>query len=86
VVNLHVDHTPAGIAKAQADFQRLIDRAVERGGSYFPTYHRWARRDQINACYPQLPEFLALKLRYDPDELFQSDWYRHYKVMYPQRS
>ncbi len=85
VVNLHVEHTPAGIAKAQVDFQRLIDRAIERGGSYFLTYHRWARRDQVDHCYPQMPEFLKLKRKYDPNDLFQSDWYRHYRAMYADR-
>ena len=30
-------------------------------------------------CYPQFGEFLRLKRKYDPTELFQSDWYRHYR-------
>ncbi|MFL6821114.1 MAG: hypothetical protein ACJ8FA_00930 [Xanthobacteraceae bacterium] len=34
VMNLHVDHTPERIAKAADDFRRLIDRAIEFGGSY----------------------------------------------------
>jgi hypothetical protein len=32
--------------------------------------------------YPQMPEFLALKRRYDPDEVFQSTWYRHHRDMF----
>jgi FAD/FMN-containing dehydrogenase len=82
VMNLHVDHHPAGLQKAIRDFRRLIDRAIEHGGSYFLTYHRWATRSQVEACYPQMPEFLRLKRRHDPGELFQSDWYRHYKAMF----
>ena len=85
VMNLHVDHTPALIEKSAADFRRLIDRAREHGGSYFLTYHRWASRAQVEACYPQLPEFLRLKRRYDPGEVFQSDWYRHYTRMFADR-
>jgi len=27
-------------------------------------------------------EFLALKRRYDPREVFQSNWYRHYRDMF----
>ena len=34
------------------------------------------------AAYPQFPEFLARKLEFDPDEVFQSDWYRHYRAMF----
>lgn len=82
VVNLHVDHTPTDIDRAATDFRRLIDRAAEHGGSYFLTYHRWARKRQVEACHPQMAAFLRLKRRYDPAELFQSDWYRHYRRMF----
>jgi hypothetical protein len=82
-MNLHMDHSEGGIRKAADDFRRLIDRAVMHGGSYFfLTYHRWATDEQVRACYPQIPEFLRLKREYDPGELFQSDWYRHYKQMF----
>jgi hypothetical protein len=46
------------------------------------TYHRWARKDQVERCYPQMREFLALKRLYDPGEVFQSNWYRHYRDMF----
>jgi FAD/FMN-containing dehydrogenase len=82
VMNLHVDHTPERIAKAADDFRRLIDRAIEFGGSYFLTYHRWASRSQVEACHPRMVEFLRAKRRHDPAEVFQSDWYRHYKRMF----
>ena len=45
-------------------------------------YHRWATRQQIKTCYPQFPEFLRMKRKYDPAERFQSNWYRHYKEMF----
>jgi FAD/FMN-containing dehydrogenase len=82
VFNLHVEHTATGIGKAQADFRRLITRAIEAGGNYYLTYHRWATRRQVELCYPQLPDFLQLKRRYDPNETFQSNWYRHYRAMF----
>ena len=82
IFNLHVDHTPEGIEKAAAHFRRLIDGAIEEGGSYFLTYHRWASRRQVETCYPQFAEFLKFKRKYDPEERFQSDWYRHYRAMF----
>jgi FAD/FMN-containing dehydrogenase len=82
VCNLHVVHTAEGVRKAREDFRRIIDCAIRHGGHYFLTYHRWARRDQVEACYPKLVEFLRLKKKYDPLELFQSDWYRHYQAMF----
>lgn len=77
-----VIHTPEGIEKAKNDFRRLIDEALRLGGSYYLTYHRWARKDQVLAAYPQFSDFLRLKRKYDPNERFTSDWYRHYKEMF----
>jgi len=77
IFNLHVDHTPHGLARAADAFRGLIDLAVARGGSYYLTYHRWATRAQVEACHPRFAEFLQLKREYDPEELFQSEWYRH---------
>jgi FAD/FMN-containing dehydrogenase len=82
VCNLHVVHTKEGKKKATADFCRIIDRVLQFGGNYFLTYHRWATRRQVRACYPQFVEFLRLKKKYDPQERFQSDWYRHYKSLF----
>jgi FAD/FMN-containing dehydrogenase len=85
IFNLHVVHTPDGMARAAGAFRTLIDLGIKRRGGYYLTYHRYARRDQVEACYPQLPEFLRLKQQYDPQERFQSEWYRHYKTMFADR-
>ena len=82
IFNLHTEHTAAGLAHSAAAFRRLIDMAIERNGSYFLTYHKYATRRQVEACYPQFLEFLRLKRKYDPQALFQSDWYRHYVAMF----
>ena len=82
IFNLHMVHTAAGVAHSAAAFRRLIDLAIHHGGSYYLTYHRWAMRPQVEACYPQFSDFLRLKRRYDPEERFQSEWYRHYRTMF----
>ncbi len=82
VFNLHTEHTEAGRAHTDDAFRRLIDMALRRGGSYYLTYHRAARRDQVEACYPQFERFLAHKRAYDPDGLFQSEWFRHSREMF----
>ena len=85
IFNLHIEHTPQKIEEAAAAFRDLIDLGIAHGGSYYLTYHRWARRDQVERCYPQMREFLALKRQHDPDERFQSTWYRHYRRMFDAR-
>ena len=82
IFNLHVDHTPEGIERAADAFRRLIDRALDHDGSFYLTYHRWATKTQVEAAYPRFAEFLREKLRLDPDERFQSDWYRHYREIF----
>jgi FAD/FMN-containing dehydrogenase len=81
IFNLHIDHEPKKIDEAAAAFRSLIDVGIRHGGNYYLTYHRWATKEQVEKCYPQFGEFLQWKRKYDPDERFQSDWYRHYQQM-----
>ena len=78
IFNLHTRHTADGLTRSAAAFRRLIDIAARRGGSWFLTYHTFGTREQLLRCYPQFPEFLRLKRQYDPNERFQSEWYRHH--------
>ena len=82
IFNLHTVHSPEGLQRSADAFRRLIDKAARRGGTYYLTYHRYATREQVESCYPQFSQFLQLKKKYDPEERFQSDWYRHYKAMF----
>jgi FAD/FMN-containing dehydrogenase len=82
IFNLHTVHSPEGLQRSADAFRRLIDMAARRGGTYYLTYHRDADRKQIENCYPQFVEFLRLKKKYDPEERFQSDWYRYYRTMF----
>ena len=83
IFNLLVEHSDGAIARARRQLQALIDCALDLGGSYYLTYHRWARGDQLEAAYPQFRRFMEMKRRYDPDGLFDSDWYRHYRAALP---
>lgn len=81
-LHLHIEHTTGGVIRGADALRRLVDMGIRYGGSYYPTYHRYALQRQVLACYPQFPEFMKLKLKYDRDEVFQSEWYRHYKRMF----
>ncbi len=82
VVNLRVTHSPEGEQAAQNAFRTLIDLALERDGSFFLTYHRWATREQMLRAYPQFPDFLEAKKRFDPGAVFQSEWHRHWQTVF----
>src|SRR5881296_110206 len=82
IFNLLTFHKPDGIKASARSFRGLIDLAIARGGSYYLTYHKFAKPEQVVACYPQFKEFLNLKRKYDPTERFQSDWYRYYRKLF----
>jgi FAD/FMN-containing dehydrogenase len=82
IFNLLTFHTPSAIEASARSFRGLIDLAIARGGSYYLTYHKFARPEQVTTCYPQFKEFLELKRKYDPAERFQSDWYRYYRKLF----
>jgi FAD/FMN-containing dehydrogenase len=79
IFNVHTPHTAEGRDQSAETCRRLIDLALENDGSYYLTYHRHARRDQVLACHPRLPDMLRKKIEYDPGERFQSEWYRWYR-------
>src|SRR5947199_1756098 len=82
IFNLLTLHTTAGIEASVRSFHALIDLAIARGGSYYLTYHKFAKPEQVLACYPQFKQFLGLKRKYDPTERFQSEWYRYYRNLF----
>ena len=81
IFNIHIEHVPERVDAAADAFRDLIDLGLAHGGRYYLTYHRWARRDQVERAYPQMREFLARKRVYDPEDRFQSTWYRHHVAL-----
>jgi FAD/FMN-containing dehydrogenase len=81
IFNLRTPHTLEGKARTADAFRSLIDAALNRGGSYFLTYHRYATREQVLRAYPQFKLFLERKRHFDPECRFTSDWYRHHVAL-----
>src|SRR6266550_3133028 len=65
IFNLLTFHTSDGFETSARTFRGLIDLAITRGGSYYLTYHKLAKPEQVLACYPQFKHFLDLKRKYD---------------------
>ena len=62
----------------QAMTRELIDTALANGGRYYLPYRLHATPEQFRTAYPQAAEFFRLKRHYDPDELFQNQFYKRY--------
>ena len=75
----HCGNGEAEKKRAGAIYRQLVQRAAKHGGSFYLTYNRFASLAETQAAYPQFTEFMRMKRKYDPDELFQSEWYRYYR-------
>lgn len=72
------ERTPAGEARMEALTRELIDAAIQHGGRYYLPYRLHATPAQFFRAYPQAHEFFELKRHYDPEELFQNQFYIKY--------
>ena len=70
--------TQDGEDRMAAMTRELIDAAIACGGRYYLPYRLHATEDQFFAAYPQAPAFFERKRHYDPDEVFQNQFYVKY--------
>jgi len=62
--------------------RELIDAAIAAGSSFPIARTPDATCEQVAACYPELPEFLAEKRRIDPSEKLVNGWYLHHRSLF----
>jgi FAD/FMN-containing dehydrogenase len=72
--------TAAADADMESLTRELIDAAIAVGGRYYLPYRLHATPEQFRLAYPQAERFFALKRQYDPEELFQNEFYLKYKT------
>lgn len=70
--------TSAADSRMKAMTQEMIEAAIKHGGRYYLPYRLHATVGQLHQAYPQAREFFDFKRRYDPNELFQNQFYERY--------
>jgi FAD/FMN-containing dehydrogenase len=70
--------TDEGEKSMQIMTERLIDRVLALGGSYYLPYRLHARADQLRAAYPRIEELVAKKRHYDPQLRFRNTMWEKY--------
>lgn len=58
--------------------KKIIDAALKHSGRYYLPYRLHATPGQFLQAYPQAVRFFELKRKYDPEELFQNQFYQKY--------
>jgi len=56
----------------------LINASLRHQGRYYLPYRLHATHKQFHRAYPQASQFFALKRKYDPEQLFQNQFYLKY--------
>jgi hypothetical protein len=87
-VGLRLAALPAigGAVRSHQLRRALIGAAIDAGGSFPIARTRDASREQVAACYPELPAFLAEKRRIDPSEKLVNPWYLHHRSLFDRKS
>jgi FAD/FMN-containing dehydrogenase len=67
-----------GQAEAAGVTRRLVDAALELGGTYYLTYQLYPAPAQLLRAYPNAPVAFARKRFYDPGETFSNAFYERY--------
>lgn len=67
-----------GIEKAKQWTKKLVDLALQKGGSYYLAYQLFPSQEQLKMAYPRIDEFLNKKKLYDPELRFINKFYEKY--------
>ena len=57
---------------------KLTDAALNLNGKYYLPYRPYQTIEQFKKSYPNYKKFKAIKLKYDPNEIFQNQFYKNY--------
>ncbi|MCE5318074.1 MAG: hypothetical protein LLG04_12045, partial [Parachlamydia sp.] len=71
--------SPNQIEEAKSWTQELVDAALECRGTYYLPYQRYPSLDQLKTAYPEIERFFEKKTVYDPNNIFQNEFYRDYQ-------
>jgi FAD/FMN-containing dehydrogenase len=65
--------------KTKKTIQDMVDKAIENKGTYYLTYQLYPTSQQLRKAYPKFDEFIKLKKKIDPQELFVNKFYKAYE-------
>jgi len=78
VLLYHQARAPQAGSQMEQLTRDSIDAALRCGGRYYLPYRLDATADQFHRAYSTADRFFALKRKYDPDGLFQNEFYQKY--------
>lgn len=83
VMYMNIGLSDEALDRARNWTRRLVDLALEQGGTYYLVYQRFPTVDQMRRAYPGWADLAAAKGRFDPGGRFSNGFYETY---FPARS
>ena len=78
-LNFHIPQSIQSLINIKEYLIDLTDLAIYFNGSFDLGHMQCFEKNQLLKCYPQMPDFVNLKLKHDPNEMIQTDWYQSIK-------
>ena len=69
-----------GVAQAKEWTRKIVDAAIENGGTYYLPYAGYPTRAQSRMAYPKMDGFFQKKLQYDPELILMNQFYENYHL------
>ncbi|MEN2399989.1 FAD-binding oxidoreductase [Flavobacterium sp. MC2016-06] len=57
----------------------MVDIAIKNNGTFYLPYRLHIDKEKMRKVYPQADAFFELKRKFDPQEIFNNNFYLHYK-------
>jgi len=74
-----IDKADTGKQQMQKLHKEIGKWLVENQGTFYLTYQNYFEDDVLFKIYPELNKLFVEKTKYDPDEVFYSQWYENVK-------
>ncbi|MCQ6557786.1 FAD-binding oxidoreductase [Paenibacillus mendelii] len=78
VLLFNTKRTAPALQRMELSTRRLIDLALEQGGTYYLPYQLYGTTRQIKEAYPNIDAFYVAKRVWDPGLLFMNELYARY--------
>ncbi len=78
-LHFHITHSIQSLISIKEYLTELTDLIIQLNGNFGLGDMQCFEKNQLLKCYPQMPDFLNLKLKHDPSEIIQTNWYQSIK-------
>jgi FAD/FMN-containing dehydrogenase len=69
-------------AKMKEFTEKVIDDVLKLNGSFYLPYRLHYTQEQLSKAYPEIGDWINLKRKWDPKQVFDSEFYQYVSIPY----